>query len=140
MTTTCEFVSSSGAPIDLDALNPEQLCTLWKEAEIERNLWQERLDQLGLKLLEHYPAKVEGSKSTRIGPYKLTTEGRMYRRLDRAIWSQICDQIPADLQPVKPELDESKFKALLLSNNAVFSLVDSAVKTTVGKTGVRVDL
>lgn len=82
----------------------------------------------------------EGSQTTDVGEYKVTTTGKVTRKMNWAAWETIKAQFPAELHPVKnkPELDEKGVKWLKEHREDLYKLLPIEVKPA--KTAVEVKL
>lgn len=80
----------------------------------------------------------EGSQTTDVGEYKVTTTGKVTRKMNWAAWETIKAQFPAELHPVKtkPELDEKGVKWLQTHREDLYKLLPIEVKPA--KTAVEV--
>ena len=80
----------------------------------------------------------EGSQTQAFGEYKVTTTGKVSRKMDWAAWDAIKATIPADMHPVKdkPELDEKGVKWLQTHRADLYKLLPIEVKPA--KTAVEV--
>lgn len=80
----------------------------------------------------------EGSQTKEFGEYKVTTTGKVSRKMDWTAWEAIKAQIPAAMHPVKnkPELDETGVKWLQTHRDDLYKLLPIEVKPA--KTAVEV--
>ena len=85
---------------------------------------------------------MEGTAQTVTKFFKVTTTGKLTRKLDLKAWNKIKDSVPEDLQPVKVkvEIDLKKLRALEQANPEVFKQVSRAIETKEGNTGVKVEV
>lgn len=84
----------------------------------------------------------EGTAQTITKYFKVTTTGKLTRKLDVKIWNEIKDEIPEEYHPVrtKLEIDLKKLRAIEQANKEVFQKIARAIDTKEGNTGVKVEV
>ena len=117
--------------LDLLAFELEQAKS--KKEELEETI----LDIEG-KIVAVTGVKTEGSEMTESCFYKITTNGKIYRRLDNMIYQEIKNHIPESLNPVvlKPSIDLKKLRSLEKNAPLVYETFCKALTITPGKPGV----
>ena len=94
------------------------------------------------KIAELAPVKEEGSSVTTTRFFKITTVGKLTRKLDVEAYLNIEGDIPESLRPVKTELklDLKKLRAIESANPDLFKFVSKAISTKPAKTSIKVEL
>tara|TARA_R110000824_G_scaffold125984_3_gene285313 strand:+ start:534 stop:1004 length:471 start_codon:yes stop_codon:yes gene_type:complete len=94
------------------------------------------------KIAELAPVKEEGTSVTTTRFFKITTVGKLTRKLDAEAWANIEGDVPEDLRPVKVELklDLKKLRAIESANPELHKFVSKAISTKPAKVGVKVEL
>lgn len=122
---------------DLDTLC---LAEVSHSNEIAR-MQQER-DAIRMQILNHpdVQSRLEGSMSELHGRFKVTTTGRMNRKIDKKAFEEIKDHIPENLSPFEYtlSLNKKKLKALEAANPELHLFCCRAIEETPGKVGVSV--
>lgn len=122
-------------PTNLPALCNELLAAKQREAKAnaERLAIEDRIVALA-------GAKPEGSKTTKVEGFKITTTGKMSRKMDWTAWSVVRDKIPEEMRPVrnKQELDEKGVKWLQANRADLYKLLPIEVKPA--KTSVEIEI
>lgn len=108
----------------------EQLAKDWMSAKAE----EARANKLRLDIEEQIVAlagkRDEGSQTVEAGNFKVTTTGKVTRKMDWDRWEQVKGQIAPALWPVKmkPELDEKGVKWLQQNEVEIYAMLPLEVK------------
>lgn len=113
----------------------------WIDAKRDLADAQERLDAISAEIAMTVEVKDEGSKTTKVDGYKVTTTQPIYRKVDAAAWDQVSHRIPANMHPVKYKLeaDAKGMKYLIDNEPELWSEIAEAFTTTPGKIQVKVE-
>lgn len=113
----------------------------WIDAKSELAKAQSRLDSITSEILKSVDVKDEGSKTTKVDGYKVTTTQPIYRKVDAAAWNQVSYRIPDNMHPVKYKLEaDAKGVRYLIDNEPdLWSEIAEAFTTTPGKIQVKVE-
>ena len=84
----------------------------------------------------------EGSHSLHNGVFKVTTTGKMNRKILADELAEIHEHIPEVLSPFefKPSLNLKKLRALEIANPELYKYCCRAIEETVGATAVKVEV
>ena len=120
-------------PIDLLAFE------LKKAKELEESARQKRI-QIEKKIIKAAGIKEEGSTTTNGNFFKITTTGKLTRKLDEKAWRAIAGQFGEDA-PVrtKVDVDTRALKKLAVDNPGLFQLALSAITTKPAKGAVKIE-
>ena len=118
---------------DLDAL-----ATAWQQAKDTETAAAHQRRQIEGQIVALTGCRDEGSQTHTAEHWKITITGRINRTLDREKWSEIRDQIPPHLRPVKESLDDAGVKWLRDNEPDLYSLIAQAVTAKPGKPGVQI--
>lgn len=116
----------------------KQLCTDWLKAKVD----EARANKSRLAIEEDIVAivgkRAEGAQTTEQDGFKVTTTGKVTRKLDWDKWEKVKDQIPANLRPIKTkeELDEKGVKYLQDNEPEIYKLLPIEIKPA--KTAVEI--
>ena len=116
----------------------EDAASEWMDAKNEEIAANKRRIELEEELLSHLAAKIEGSESHQIGPYKVTLTGRLNRKVD---WDMLPKLgIPEDMLPLKhkPELDLKGLRYLESNEPETYKIFSRAMTVEPAKTSVTV--
>lgn len=95
------------------------------------------------ELIEEIGYKPEGSFTAHIDGFKITTTGRMSRRIDEKKWAELAEYIPAPLanRLIKTKLDINLRELRYIEQNEpeLYKVVASAVTTRPGKPSIKVE-
>lgn len=108
-----------------------------KDAEAQANATRVDIETKLIAMVGHRP---EGSETKDHGEYKITTTGKITRKMNWDSWAAVKTQIPDELHPVKlkPELDEKGVKWLQVHKPDLYLLLPIECKPA--KTAVEVRL
>ena len=128
-----EVENKKPQPIDLLAFE------LKKAKELEASAREKRV-QIENQIIEAAGIKEEGSTTTNGNFFKVTTTGKLTRKLDEKAWRTIAGQFGDDA-PVrtKVEVDTRKLKKLAVDNPQLFQLALFAITTKPAKGAVKVE-
>lgn len=86
------------------------------------------------------PDKEEGSMTRTFGPWKVTVTNKLTRNFDPDAWAEVCDQVPANLRPVRMrlELDVKGLRWLADNRPDIYKIVSRCVTTKPAKTAVTI--
>lgn len=114
----------------------ETLATDWLRAKGEEAAANKRRVEIESQLVELIGKKDEGSKTQEVGNFKITTTGKVTRKMEWDKWASIKEQIPANLHPIKTkeELDEKGVKWLKENQPEFYNLLPITV--TPAKTAI----
>lgn len=120
-------------PIDLLAFE------LKKAKELEASAREKRV-QIENQIIEAAGIKEEGSTTANGNFFKVTTTGKLTRKLDEKAWRSIAGQFNGTA-PVrtKVELDTRALKRLAVDNPELFQLALSAITTKPAKGAVKIE-
>ena len=120
-------------PIDLLAFE------LKKAKELEASAREKRV-QIENQIIEAAGIKEEGSTTTNGNFFKVTTTGKLTRKLDEKAWRSIAGQFNGTA-PVrtKVELDTRALKKLAVDSPELFQLALSAIVTKPAKGAVKIE-
>lgn len=95
------------------------------------------------RLIAEVGTKEEGSLTVHIDDHKVTTTGKMTRKLDPKAWAKLAPELPATLIGMlirnKPELNLRAYRDLADANPTAFELVSQAVITKPAKPTIKVE-
>tara|TARA_R110002051_G_scaffold7629_1_gene34021 strand:+ start:311 stop:718 length:408 start_codon:yes stop_codon:yes gene_type:complete len=87
--------------------------------------------------------RAEGSMHVKHENFKVTTTGKLHRRISFSEYEEIKEQIPEKLSPFvvvsKLELDLKRLRALELANPELHKHCCRAIEETPGLTGVKIE-
>ena len=111
---------------------------LAKAKELEASAREKRV-QIEQKLIEAIGAKEEGATTQSGNFFKVTTTGKLTRKLDVKAFNRIAAQL-GEHAPVKTtvSLDVRKLKKLAVDEPALFSMMLDVIETKPAKTAVTV--
>ena len=111
---------------------------LAKAKELEASAREKRV-QIEQQLIEAIGAKEEGATTQAGNYFKVTTTGKLTRKLDVQAFNRIAAQL-GEHAPVKTtvSLDVRKLKKLAVDEPALFSLMLDVIETKPAKTAVTV--
>lgn len=96
------------------------------------------------ELIEEVGHHDEGSFSTHIDGFKITTTGRMTRKLDEKKWAEISEKIPEPLiaRLIKTKFDINLRELRFIENNEpeLFKYVSQAITSKPAKPGLKVEV
>lgn len=123
-------------------MTPEQLCQDWLEAKAAENSAKAKREEIEAQLLEYVQSKPEGSTTTKLDGFKVTTTGRINRRVDEGEWMARRGLIDARLWPVKHKLavDDRGVKWLQENEPDAWLRVSEAFMSAPGRTAVKVEV
>ena len=128
-----EVENKKPQPIDLLAFE------LKKAKELEESARQKRI-QIEKKIIKAAGIKEEGSTTTNGNFFKITTTGKLTRKLDEKAWRTIADQFGDDAPVlIKTEVSVKKLKKLAVDNPELYQLALSAITTKDAKGAVKVE-
>jgi len=107
----------------------EQLAIDWLRAKGEEAAANKRRVEIESQLVELIGKKDEGSKTQEVGNFKITTTGKVTRKMEWDKWELVKEQIPANLHPIKTkeELDEKGVKWLKENQPEFYNLLPITV-------------
>lgn len=120
--------------------NVKDLSTRWLEAKAkEAEATAERV-AIENAIIELVGAKEEGSKSTDVDGYKITTTGRLSYKADATELCMLTMAWPVDIQPayMAPKLDETRLKKIRAEHPELWRSIAHAVTVKPQKTGVTI--
>lgn len=126
------------AVTDLKLMSEVDLAAEHIQIKEQIALYQGQLDAVNAELAGRLEHPEEGSKTHKVANMKVKVSGRVYRRLDRAVWLQIRDNFNPAIRPVKDDLDESAWKKLQKENPEVAARIAPAIVCTAGKPGIEI--
>lgn len=95
------------------------------------------------ELTEEVGYKHEGSFTTHIDGFKVTTTGRMTRKIDEKAWAIVAPKLPETLRNMlvryKPELNIRTFKELETANPAAYAEIAKCITAKPGKPSLKVE-
>lgn len=111
-------------------LTLEQLAAEWLRAKAEEGRANKRRLEVEEAIVALAGKRDEGSQTTEAGNFKVTTTGKITRRMDWSKWEEVKGQIAPALWPVKmkPELDEKGVKWLQQNEVEIYALLPIEVK------------
>lgn len=114
----------------------ESLATDWLRAKGEEAAANKKRVKIESQLVELIGKKDEGSQTQKVGNFKITTTGKVTRKMDWEKWESIKGQIAPVLHPVKTkkELDEKGVKWLQENEPELYKLLPITV--TPAKTAI----
>lgn len=122
----------------------KDLVSDYKLCQIRLEKAKEDFYRIEETLLAEVGHKEEGSFTTHIDDYKVTTTGKMTRKLDEKIWAKIAAHLPPTLVGMlirnKPELNLRAFRDLEKANPDAYSIVAGAVITKPAKPTLKVEV
>lgn len=122
---------------------PAVLCEEWLAAKKAETKANETRVAIEAEIVAVIGAKPEGSATTNLEDFKVTTTGKLTRTLDDAVWESIASQIPADLRPVtlvqSYKIDDKGCRWLAENRPELWAIVSKAITTKPAKTAVKVE-
>jgi hypothetical protein len=121
--------------------NLEALARDWLEAKRAETAATQRRHAIEAQLAAALKVPPEGAKTHRLNGYKVTLTQPVTRRVDEAVWQQVRDNCPPNLQPVKIkiEADAAGCKYLAQNEPEIWRAIARAFETKPGKIGVKVE-
>lgn len=109
-----------------------------KRKETQANVERIAIEDKMVALIE-VPA--EGSKTQKIGDYKITVTQPVSRKLDETEWALVASRIPTNLHPVKTKLEADAVGIKWLAQNEplTWAKIATAFETKPGKVGIKVE-
>lgn len=125
--------------MELKGLELKTLCADWLNAKAEEKAATKRRVDLETEILKITGSRDEGSKTTTIEGFKITTKGVINRKMDWEKWQLVRGNIPQTMWPVKTkmEIDEQGVKYLQANEPEYYRLLP--LTATPGKTGVTIE-
>lgn len=119
-----------------------QACKNWLTAKGAENLARKARIDVEREIISMVGAKSEGAQTAEVGPYKITTTGKLTRKLDTTAYMSVINDVPVEVSPVEfnPSLDLKKLRALETANPGVYAIVSSCIEIKPAKTAVTVAL
>lgn len=116
----------------------KQLCTDWLKAKADEGRANKARVAIEEDIVAIIGKRDEGAQTIEQDGFKVTTTGKVTRKMDWDKWTAIKDQIPANLRPVKTkeELDEKGVKYLKDNEPEIYKLLPIEIKPA--KTAVEV--
>lgn len=116
----------------------KQLSADWLAAKKDEAAANKRRVGIEEQIVAIVGKRDEGSQTTEADGYKITTTGKVTRKMDWDKWETIKSQIAPNLHPVKfkPELDEKGVKYLQANEPEIYALLPIEVKPA--KTAIEV--
>jgi hypothetical protein len=116
----------------------EQLSAEWLAAKRDEAAANKRRVAIEDQIVAIVGKKDEGSQTSEADGYKITTTGKISRKMDWAAWETVKAKISPNLWPVKmkPELDEKGVKYLQANEPEIYALLPIEVKPA--KTAIEV--
>jgi len=116
----------------------EELCAAWLQAKRDEAAANKRRIQIEEQIVSLTGKRDEGSQTVEAGLFKVTTTGKVTRKMDWDKWEQVKGQIAPAMWPVKmkPELDEKGVKWLQQNEVEIYALLPIEVKPA--KTAIEV--
>lgn len=100
-------------------------------------------DDIENQLTVEVGAKEEGSFTAHIGDFKVTTTGRLNRKVDERKLMEIASALPTALAnrlvKTKHEINLKEFRYIENNEPELFKIVAEAVTTTPAKTSIKVE-
>ena len=120
-------------PLDLLAFE------LKKAKALEASAREKRV-QIEEQILAAVGVKEEGSQTSTGNFFKVTTTGKLTRKLDEKVWRSISGQFNGEA-PIRTKLDVDtrKLKKLAVDNPELFQVALTAITTKPAKSAVKID-
>lgn len=117
----------------------DDLATAWFNNKAEVAKLDAARTDIEAKICALTDAKPEGSKTDKTTRWKVTTTGKMTRKIDVEGFDAIAHTIPAEFHPIKTTraLDEKGLTWLKENRPAIYDAVVPLVTTTPAKTAVK---
>lgn len=117
----------------------DDLATAWFNNKAEVAKLDAARTDIEAKICALTDAKPEGSKTDKTTRWKVTTTGKMTRKIDVEAFDKIAHTIPAEFHPIKSkrELDEKGLNWLKENRPAIYAEIIKLVTTTPAKTAVK---
>lgn len=129
--------------VDLDSMT-KQVIALFLVAKEEENAATKRRVELEQNLITLLGFnKPEGSKTEKVGDYKVTFTSKINRTVDEAKWIEIMDQVPQSLHPIEVKTTlkvvDKGMRWLEENNPDIYRVVAQAVTSKPAKVAVKVE-
>lgn len=116
----------------------DELCSKWlecKQREQEANKSRLAVESAIIKIAG---CKTEGAQTSHTDRFKVTTTGKVSRKMDWDKWEEVKGSIPASIHPVKlkPVLDEVGVKWLFDNDKEIYNLLPLVVKPAKTEVGI----
>ena len=120
--------------------NVEPLAQAWIEAKRDETLATARRVEIEDKLIPALEIPDEGSKTQKVGAFKITVTQPIGRKLIADEWAKVAKLCPVDMQPVKikVEADPAGMKWLQQNEPLMWAKIAPAFETKPGKVGFRI--
>ena len=120
-----------------ETMNLEKLCGELLEAKEAERIAKDNRLELERQILEKSSLKLEGSASQIVGPFKLTTTGKLTRTLNHEAYLSLG--LPENLSFVdyKPSINLKRLRAIEMVDPA---LAATCITMKPGKTSVKVEV
>lgn len=117
----------------------DDLATQWFNTKAKESQLEAQRVEIEKQICALTQSKAEGSKTDKTEKWKVTTTGKMTRKIDVEGFDAIAHQIPAEFHPIKTTraLDEKGLTWLKENRPAIYDLVVPLVTTTPAKTAVK---
>jgi hypothetical protein len=116
----------------------QELCKKFIAAKAEETRANALRVSIEAEIIKIVGNRTEGAQTSEHDGFKITTTGKITRKMDWDKWAQVKAQIPTLLHPikVKEELDEKGVKYLADNEPAIYALLPIEIKPA--KTAVEV--
>lgn len=92
-------------------------------------------------ILQKIKAPEDGSKSTKVDGYRITTQGRLNYRADMPHLMILSTALPESLRPIKQEttLDKTVAKQIRTKHADLWQIIAPAIEIKPGKSSIRIE-
>jgi uncharacterized lipoprotein len=121
--------------------NVEALARDWLEAKRAEAEAAQRRYAIEAQMCEALEVPAEGSKTHKLDGYKVTVTQPVTRKLDEAVWDQVRNNCPPDMQPIKIRIEADATGCKYLANHEpeIWRKIARAFETKPGKVGFKVE-
>ena len=116
----------------------KDLCNEWLKAKADETRANKSRIAIEDDIVAIVGKRTEGAQTTESDGFKVTTTGKLTRKMDWDKWAAVKDQIPQSLRPIKikEELDEKGVKYLQENEPEIYNLLPIEIKPA--KTAVEI--
>ena len=118
----------------------EELAKQWVEAKAREHQANIERVEIERRIIAVTGAKQDGSKTIDAGPYKVTLTGKLIYKADIPMLTNLVENVPVQLRPLKTEvqLDVAGAKYLQQNEPAIWQQLAPAVTITSAKTAITI--
>lgn len=125
-------------------LSNEELATAWQAAKLDEERANKKRIEIESEIVSRFGFKEEGAETHWLDDgRKVEISGKLtYKADDMEVFVKCCEQIPADLRPIKTEtkIDETGAKWLRANRPDLWDAIARAITVKPAKTAVKIKI